>query len=129
MVAHGDPPPIRAHAHAVGDVEVFLEQDLTVSDRTTRVAVQQMPGDGMSVVVADQDLTPIVPDVADGHRTGRIHEGRPVRRPPCDREHFEGPHVPVPRRQLEESDVTSPARDDHGIVVEEVHPMRPLQSR
>ena len=67
VVAHGNPPPIRTHAHAIRDVEVFLQQDLTVSDRTTRVAIQQMPGDGMSAVVADQNLTPVFLDAGDYH--------------------------------------------------------------
>jgi len=44
-----------------------VQQDLTVSDRTTRVAIQQVPGDGMSVVVADQNLTHVFLNVGDSH--------------------------------------------------------------
>ncbi len=129
VVAHRDPPPIRAHAHAIRDVEVPLQQDLAASERPGRVAIEQMPGDGVAAVVADQDLTRIVVDAGDRHRARRIQEGGPVRGPPGHREHLMGRHVPLPRRHPEQSDVTLAARDEQGVVVDEVHPMGPLQRR
>ena len=40
VVTHSNPSPIRTHAHAIRDVEEFVQQDLTVSERTARVAIQ-----------------------------------------------------------------------------------------
>jgi hypothetical protein len=72
VVAHGNPPPIWTHAHAVRDVEVLLQPDLTVSDRAA--AIQPMPGDRVAVVVADQNVIHPLPDTGDRDRAGRGQE-------------------------------------------------------
>jgi hypothetical protein len=126
VVADGDPAVVPIDGHPVRDLQPLAEQDLVALDNEGIARHQDMPGNVVRVVVADEQLVALPVHPGHGHRARRM---QPLVAPHRFQRGHHAVSVAGPARgQLQHAHAAAAIGDDERLLIDERDAVRLTQA-